>query len=195
MSFSSVRIAIFASGNGSNAQAIINYFSGHPKISVSLIVSNKADAFVLSRAKEAGIPSLLFTYQDFKSGNKVLDTLNEFNIDFIVLAGFLLKVPHIIIDKYPQKILNIHPALLPKFGGKGMFGSHVHEAVLAEKEKESGITIHFVNNEYDKGDILFQARCPVMPDDTPETLASRIHTLEHKHFPAIIEKVITGQMS
>ena len=185
-----VHIAIFASGSGTNAQNIIEYFSGRNDITVSLVLSNKEDAYVLKRAQMLNVPSIVFSPKELKETDIVETKLLENKIDFIVLAGFLLMVPAKLIKKFPDKIINIHPALLPKYGGKGMYGEHVHEAVLANGEKESGISIHYINEKYDEGNIIFQERCKVQINDTPETLATRIHELEHKYFPQVIEKVI-----
>lgn len=183
-------IAIFASGAGSNAQQIINRFGNHPTIKVALIVCNKPGAGVLTIAKKHGIPSLLIEKEVFFKGNAYLDVLQQHNIHFIVLAGFLWKVPVALIKAYPQKIVNIHPALLPAYGGKGMYGHFVHEAVIANKETQSGITIHYVDELYDHGAVIKQAACTVTQIDTPETLAAKIHVLEHEHFPQVIEEVI-----
>jgi len=184
------KIAIFASGSGTNAENIIKYFNDNNNIEISLVLSNKKDAYVLQRAKNNNIQSFIFSSKDLQNTSIVLDKLKEEEIDFIVLAGFLLKIPQQIIEAYPNKILNIHPALLPKYGGKGMYGDFVHKAVIANKEKESGITIHFVNDKYDEGAIVFQAKCCIEESDTPESLAQKIHHLEYEHFPKIIEKVI-----
>ena len=184
------RIAIFASGAGSNARKIIEHFSHHQKVWVELVVCNKPQAGVLKIAEEHGIPTLLIEKEQFFRGNAYVDELKEQRIDFIVLAGFLWKIPVALIRAYPQQIINIHPALLPKHGGKGMYGRFVHEAVISNKEKESGISIHYVDEVYDHGEIIFQASCEVMTDDSPETLAQRIYTLEHKHFAAEIEKLL-----
>jgi len=185
------QIAIFASGAGSNAQAIINYFKSHPSIRIALIVSNKAQAGVLSIAQRENIPSLIVEKEKFFRGDAYLPELKKANIDFIVLAGFLWKVPEKLIVAYRNAIVNIHPALLPKYGGKGMYGEKVHETVIANKEKESGITIHYVDEHYDNGDIILQASCPVLPDDNPNSLAQRIHKLEHANYPATIEKILS----
>ncbi len=185
-------VAILASGSGSNAENIIQYFAGNDDIDFRLIVSNKFDAYVHERAKKLGIPSYTFSRMDFEDG-KVLELLKEEQIDFIILAGFLLKVPENLLRAYPDKIVNIHPALLPKFGGKGMYGSHVHEAVVAAKEKESGITIHYVNENYDEGQIIFQAKCEVLPTDTPDDVAEKVHALEYEFFPKVIEKILSEQ--
>ncbi|HOF98737.1 MAG: phosphoribosylglycinamide formyltransferase [Paludibacteraceae bacterium] len=185
----SKNIALFASGSGSNAENIIRYFTGNSDFSFPLIISNNEKAFVHERAKKLGVPSLTFPREDFIDGGKILNLLQEKNIDAIVLSGFLLKIPDSIIEAYPQKIVNIHPALLPKFGGKGMYGMKVHRAVLEAGEKETGITIHYVNSNYDEGDIIFQAKCPVLPDDTPESVAQRVHALEYEFFPRIIAEI------
>ena len=186
-------IAIFASGSGSNAENIANYFSGSKNVSVKLILSNKADALVHERAKKLGIASLTCAKREFdEGGGRVLEILRGAGIDFIVLAGFLLKVPAALIEAYPQKILNIHPALLPKYGGKGMYGDNVHKAVVAAGEKESGVTIHYVNEHYDEGQVIFQAKCEVLPTDTYQDVADKVHKLEYEYFPPIIESIING---
>ena len=184
------KIAILASGEGTNAERIIRYFLEKRTAEVALVITNKAQAGVLKRADRLSVPSLILTAQEFADG-KALEALHQYNIEIIVLAGFLLKVPDTILHDYPNKIVNIHPALLPKFGGKGMYGVRVHEAVLAAGENESGITIHYINEEYDEGGILFQTACPVQSDDTPETLAARVHQLEYEHFPQIIERILS----
>lgn len=184
------RIAIFASGSGTNAEQIISYFNGHASVEVGLVLSNKSDAYVLERAKNHGIPSFVFNRHEFYETTVIPDLLREKGITFVVLAGFLWMVPDSLLAMYPGKILNIHPALLPLHGGKGMYGMKVHEAVIASGADESGITIHLVDDRYDAGSIVFQAKCPVLPGDTPETLAMRIHQLEYRYFPEMIEKVI-----
>jgi phosphoribosylglycinamide formyltransferase 1 len=184
------KLAIFASGSGTNAQRIIEYFKGHPEISVSIVLSNKPDASVLQRAKSLSVESMVFSRKEFYETNLVLQKLYDINIDFIILAGFLWLIPEIVLDAYNGKIINIHPALLPKYGGKGMYGMRVHEAVLQSGDKESGITIHYVNEKYDDGQILFQAKCAVDLNDTPESLAARIHELEYTYFPKVIESVL-----
>lgn len=184
-----VNLAVFASGNGTNAENIIRYFKDNEQIRVTLILSNNKNAYVHTRAKNLGVPSYTFSKEDFERGYPVLQKLREYQIDFIVLAGFLLKVSDPILKAYPQRIINIHPALLPKYGGKGMYGERVHKAVLEAGEKESGITIHYVNERYDEGDIIFQACCPVLPSDTCEELAQRVHQLEYEYYPKIIEKI------
>lgn len=186
------KIAILASGEGTNAERIIRYFSEKRTAEVALVITNKAQAGVLKRSDRLGVPSLVITAQGFADG-EALGALHRFHIDFIVLAGFLLKVPAPVLHDYPEKIVNIHPALLPKFGGKGMYGARVHEAVIAAGEKESGITIHYIDEHYDEGSVIFQATCPVMPGDTPDTLATRVHQLEYEYFPKVIEGVIQGK--
>lgn len=188
------KIAILASGEGTNAERIIRYFSEKRTAEVALVITNKTQAGVLKRTEKLNVPSLIITAREFADG-EALKALHRYNIDFIVLAGFLLKVPDTILHDYPNKIVNIHPALLPKFGGKGMYGARVHEAVIAAGEKESGITIHYIDAHYDEGNTIFQATCPVLPDDTPDTLAARVHQLEYKYFPQIIEAVIPGKSS
>lgn len=188
------KIAIFASGSGSNAENIIQYFIQKPEICVKRIFSNVPDAYVLERAKKYNLPTVIFNKEELRNPEKILRQLQEEEIDFIILAGFLWLMPPCITAAYPNRIVNIHPALLPAYGGKGMFGQHVHEAVLAAGEKESGITIHYVNDRYDEGTTIFQARCPVLPEDTPEDLAARVHELEYKHFPRIIEEIITHNL-
>ena len=185
-----MNIAIFASGSGSNAENIIQYFSGRNDVCFPVILSNKENAGIHERAKKLGVPSICFTSQELKETDSVLKILETHQIDIIVLAGFLLKIPTYLIDAYPNKIINIHPALLPKYGGKGMYGAYVHEAVIAAGEKESGITIHYINEVYDAGQIIFQAKCDVLPTDTAETLAMKVHALEYENFPQVIEKLI-----
>lgn len=185
------RIAIFASGSGSNAQRIIEYFSSNGEAQVSAIYCNNPLAFVLERAKQFGIPDVVFNRDSFYNSLKILEDLKNREIDWVVLAGFLWLIPQSILEAFPGRIINIHPALLPEYGGKGMYGFKVHEAVIAAGEKQSGITIHFVNEHYDKGDIIFQATCPIIPNDSPEKLAQKIHALEHEHYPQVISKLIT----
>lgn len=184
------KIAIFASGSGSNAENIIIFFAKNPKIGVDSVFSNVSDAFVLERAKKYNIPTFTFNRNELKQPEFVLAKMKERGIDFIVLAGFLWLMPDSIIQAFPNKIINIHPALLPAYGGKGMYGAKVHEAVIAAKEKKSGITIHYVNEHYDDGAIIFQATCEITPQDTPDTLAAKIHELEYKYFPEVIESVV-----
>lgn len=185
------KIAIFASGAGSNAEKIIHHLQNHPSIHVALVVCNKPGAGVLSIAGQQGIPALLIERERFFRGDSYLPVLQkEYGIRFIVLAGFLWKIPDALVAAYPGSMINIHPALLPKYGGKGMYGMHVHEAVIAAGEKESGITIHFVNEHFDDGEAIFQATCPIEPGDTPEILAQKVHALEHRYFPGIVEQVV-----
>lgn len=181
------RIAIFASGSGSNAEAIIQYFKGNPSIKVSLVLSNNPDAFVLERAKKASIKAVTFTREEYKVPGKVVHELAMENITHIVLAGFLWLVPEYLIKLYPDRIVNIHPALLPKFGGKGMYGNRVHEAVKLAGEKETGITIHLVNEHYDDGKVLFQASCPVETHYSAADIAKCVLALEHRYYPQVIE--------
>jgi phosphoribosylglycinamide formyltransferase-1 len=191
------RIALFASGAGSNAQTIIDYFhspgikeNSRHHIEIALIACNKPGAGVISIASKEHIPVLMIEKERFFQGDGYVKELKEKQINFIVLAGFLWKIPDTLIKAYPQRIINIHPALLPAYGGKGMYGNNVHAAVIAAGEKESGITIHYVDGHYDNGDIIFQAKCPVLPGDTAHSLAQRIHELEHAHFSRVIEGVI-----
>jgi phosphoribosylglycinamide formyltransferase 1 len=184
------QIAIFASGAGSNAREIIRHFRNHPSVRVALIVCNKPGAGVLQIAEDEKIPTLILEKESFFRGDAYTDYLRAAEIDFIVLAGFLWKIPDRLIKAYPGKIINIHPALLPKFGGKGMYGAHVHESVIQAGEKESGITIHYVDEHYDHGQPIFQAKVKVEQTDTPETLAARIHQLEHKYYPNVIEDIL-----
>jgi phosphoribosylglycinamide formyltransferase-1 len=188
--FSTKQIAIFASGAGSNAQKIIEYFQNHSSIKVALIVSNKKEAGVLSIATKNNIPFIIIDKETFFKGDGYIGELQHRSINFIVLAGFLWKIPNSLIAAFPDKILNIHPALLPNYGGKGMYGHFVHEAVIAAKEKESGITIHFVDEQYDHGNTIFQAKCSVSSTDTPDSLAQKIHQLEHQYFAPVIEKIL-----
>jgi phosphoribosylglycinamide formyltransferase-1 len=190
ISSTNTMIAIFASGAGSNAQKIIDHFRGHPTIKIGLIVCNKEGAGVLSIAKKEHIETLLIDKESFFRGDAFVPELEEHDIDFIVLAGFLWKIPVKLIQAYSNKIINIHPALLPKYGGKGMYGNFVHEAVIAAKDTESGITIHYVDELYDHGGVIFQANCTLDKSDTAASLAKKIHILEHLHYPRIVEEVI-----
>ena len=185
-------IALFASGSGTNAENIARYFQENDNISISVVLSNKADAFVLERAKNLNIPTVVFSKKEMEETDKILQILTKYKIDFIVLAGFLLKIPAYLVEAFPRRIINIHPALLPKYGGKGMYGRFVHEAVIANREKESGITIHFVNEYYDEGAIIFQAKCLISSTDTPDDVARKIHELEYEYFPKTLEEVIEG---
>lgn len=185
------RIAIFASGTGTNAENIIKHFRNHETIAVALIACNKPTAGVLSVAARENIPTLLIEKEQFFRGTGYLPELRQHHINFLVLAGFLWKIPNSLISAFPNAIINIHPALLPRYGGKGMFGMKVHESVVDAGEKESGITIHYVDEHYDNGDIIFQEKCTVSPGDTAETLAAKVHQLEYQHFPRVIEQVIS----
>ena len=182
------RIAIFASGSGTNAQKIIEHFSMNKDVVVDSLWSNNENAYALIRAEKLGVETFTFDRDELYRGNEMLDNLLDRRIDMIVLAGFLWLIPQNLTELFT--IINIHPALLPKYGGKGMYGMSVHKAVLSSKDKESGITIHRVNLNYDEGDIVFQATCPVLSNDTPETLAARIHELEHLHYPRVIEEIL-----
>ncbi len=188
-----IHLAVFASGAGSNAQKIIEHFRNHQQVKVELVVCNKPGAGVLDIAVKAGIPYMLLDKETFFRGNAYVPELQRAKINWIVLAGFLWKLPAALLAAFPGHIINIHPALLPKYGGKGMYGNFVHQAVLEAQEMHSGITIHYVDEHYDHGDVIFQAECPVDKSDTPETLAGKIHQLEHQHYPAIIEQVVLGK--
>jgi formyltetrahydrofolate-dependent phosphoribosylglycinamide formyltransferase len=186
-----VHVGIFASGTGSNARKIMEHFQHHPGIKVNLLVSNKPGAGALHHAADFGISTLIIEKERFFNDDAYVAEMHAAHIDYIILAGFLWKIPTALIAAYPQKIINIHPALLPKYGGKGMYGKHVHEAVIAAGEKESGITIHFVDEQYDHGATIFQATCPVLENDNADDLAARIHHLEHQHFATVIEQEIS----
>ncbi len=184
-------IAIFASGTGSNARKIIEHFKGHSSIKIHLVVSNKPKAPVLEMAASHGISTLVIERTTFYKTKNILHELSLFQIDFIVLAGFLWLVPTYLVAAFPKKIVNIHPALLPKYGGKGMYGMHVHRAVWAAKEPTSGITIHYVNEQYDEGDVIYQAECPLSGAECPESIAQRVLKLEHEHFSRTIEEILS----
>jgi phosphoribosylglycinamide formyltransferase-1 len=184
------KIAVFASGSGTNAENIANYFANNQGIKVVLVISNNPLAGVHARITPLGIPSATFSTQEFAVGDEILQKLAEFQVDWIILAGFLKKIPDKIRNAYPDRIINIHPALLPKHGGQGMYGMNVHKAVIAASDKESGITIHYINENYDEGQIIFQASCPVLPSDTPEDVASKVHALEYKYYPEVIDSVL-----
>lgn len=185
------KIAVFASGSGSNAQKIIEYFQNQPHAEVALVLSNNPNAGVLERAASFGVPTYVFNRSTFYNTNEVIQELQNHQITFVVLAGFLWLTPANLVQAYPHRIINIHPALLPKFGGKGMYGHFVHEAVVQAGESESGITIHYVNEHYDEGQIIFQARCALDKDDTPDEVAHKVQVLEHQHFPEVIAKIIS----
>lgn len=185
------KIAILASGSGSNAENIANYFKGSDYAQVSFIIANNPQAYVLERAKKLGIEAAVVSKADFMEADGVIAMLRERDIDFVVLAGFLLLVPQKLIAAYPSRIVNIHPALLPKHGGKGMYGDNVHKAVVKCGDTESGITIHLIDAEYDKGTTFFQAKCKVLPTDTPDDVATKVHALEYEHFPRVIADIIS----
>jgi phosphoribosylglycinamide formyltransferase 1 len=184
------RLAVFLSGNGSNAEKIFSYFKDHKSIDVGLVLSNNSEALGLQRAAKFNIPTHTFTKQQFRESDEVLDWLKEAEITHIVLAGFLWMIPLNLIKAFPNRIINIHPALLPKFGGKGMYGIKVHEAVKAADETKTGITLHEVNEKYDEGKIIFQVTCDVLPTDTPTLIARKVQELEHAHYPREIERWI-----
>lgn len=188
-----IYLAIFASGNGSNARRIMEYFHGHREIAVALLVCNKPGAGVIAHAEKWGIPVLMIDRERFFRGDAYLSVLHQHRIGWIALAGFLWKVPEQVVAAYAGKMINIHPALLPNYGGKGMYGEHVHTAVLTSGEKESGITIHLVNEHFDEGEILFQEKCSVEPGDTTACLAKKIHELEHHHYAPVLEKTILSR--
>jgi phosphoribosylglycinamide formyltransferase 1 len=186
------RVAIFASGNGTNAEAIIKHFQHHLSITIALVLSNNKEANVLVRAAKLNVPTFTFNKLEFKDSVRVLSKLQTQEITHIVLAGFMWLVPSYLVMAYPTKIINIHPALLPKYGGKGMYGASVHEAVKTNNESMTGITIHLVNEHYDEGKILLQKSCHVLPSDSPEDIANKVHTLEHEWYPRQIEEWIVG---
>ena len=183
-------IAIFASGYGSNAENLIRFFAGRDSAQVALVLTNKENAYVVNRARSLQVPCCVCPKEDWVTGERVLAVLQEYHVDFIVLAGFLMRVPDLLLQVYPHRIVNIHPALLPKYGGKGMYGMRVHEAVVAAGERQTGITIHYINEHYDEGAIIFQASCPVHPNDTPEDLAARVHALEYEYYPKVVEEIL-----
>lgn len=185
-----IRIAVFASGSGTNAENLIRYFNDADDARVVLVMTNKPGAGVVGRAEALGVPVRVFNPAELNDNEGVRGILSGLGIDYIVLAGFLLKIPSILIREWNGRIINIHPALLPKYGGKGMYGHHVHRAVIDAGERESGISIHLVNENYDEGSVLFQAQCPVSADDTPESLAERVHELEYRYFPAVVKEQI-----
>ena len=184
------RLVIFASGSGTNAENIIRFFQDHGNVSVDLVLSNNPHAKVLERAKNLNVSALSFNRKAFYQDYTVTRILKDINPDLIILAGFLWKFPESILNHFPNKVINIHPALLPKYGGKGMYGMHVHNAVVENKEPETGITIHFVNENYDEGAIIFQAKCKVEPNETPENVAAKIHELEMEHFPKVVNSLL-----
>lgn len=185
-------IAIFVSGSGTNCENIIRHFSGHQQVNIALVLSNRADAYALVRAQRLGVPTAVVSKNEFNDEKKMNSLLDSYHIDFIVLAGFLLMVPSFLIRRYDHRMLNIHPALLPKHGGKGMYGHHVHEAVKAAGDTETGMTVHWVSDVCDGGEIIAQFSTPLSPDDTPDDIAHKEHLLEMEHFPKVIEKTILG---
>jgi phosphoribosylglycinamide formyltransferase-1 len=192
MNQSNKKIAIFASGSGSNAEQITNHFhsQAQKKIEIVLILTNKSDAFVLERAEKLNVPSIVFSREDFYKSDRIVTILTEHQVDLVVLAGFLWLVPANLLTAFPNRIINIHPALLPKYGGKGMYGEKVHQAVVKNKETETGITIHLVDEIYDNGTVLKQAKCGVASEDSPQDVAEKIHQLEYDYFPITIEKYL-----
>ena len=186
------RIALFASGSGTNAENIIRYFFYHETITVSAVFTNRADAPVSEKAGKYGVPAVVFSRKELYEENRVQSLLSDVKADMVVLAGFLWLIPKEIIRQFPGAVINIHPALLPKYGGKGMYGKKVHQAVIESGDKESGITIHYVNERYDEGDIIHQEKCEVEPQDTPETLAEKVHKLEYEAYPEVIESLMMG---
>lgn len=192
MSLKKFRIAVFASGSGTNAEEVFKYFKDHASIEVVMLLSNNSNAYALQRAKNYNIKNYLFSRKEFMEGRLLMEYLKGADVTHIVLAGFLWLIPNYLIRAFPERIINIHPALLPKFGGKGMYGSKVHEAVKACREQETGITIHLVNDRYDEGKILFQGKCAITQNDSPEQIAACVQKLEHEHYPKVIEKWILG---
>ena len=190
MSYQLKRIAVFASGAGTNAENLIRYFRNSKVAGVEVVFTNKPDAGVIQRARKLEVPCIIFNRNQFYESDEIINLLKEKKIDWIVLAGFLWKIPPALIAAFPGRIVNIHPALLPEFGGKGMYGSHVHEAVIRSGAGESGISIHLVDENYDRGKIIFQAKIKVEKDDSPESLTQKIHGLEYKHFPVVVETLI-----
>lgn len=190
----SVNLALFASGSGSNVENINNHFKNNAHIKISVVICNNPNAYVIERCKKLQLDCVLIDKERYKNPAFLLQIFEEKKIDYIILAGFLWLIPKYLVDAYPQKIVNIHPALLPKFGGKGMYGMHVHQAVANAKENETGISIHYVNEHYDEGNIIFQSKVEVLATDTPEMIAEKVHKLEYEHFPKVIEKVIEGKI-
>ncbi len=186
------RIVLFASGSGSNVENIVHYFQDRPNVTIAGVLTNKRDAKVIDRCNRLNISALYFNSHAFYNTDCVLDILRALNPDLIVLAGFLWKIPHNLIQSFPNKIINIHPALLPKYGGKGMYGMNVHKAIKENKEIETGITIHYVNENYDEGGIIHQAKIEIVPEDTPGTIAQKVHELEYEHFPKVIDQLLNG---
>jgi len=188
-----VNLAIFVSGSGTNCENIIRYFQNNQQVNISLVISNKADAYALVRAKHLNVETAVLPKSDFNNRELVLGLMSDHRIDFIVLAGFLLMIPDWLIDAYEHRMVNLHPALLPKFGGKGMYGHHVHESVKAAGESETGMTVHWVSNVCDGGEIIEQYKTAISPDDTPDDIAEKEHELEMEHFPKVIERVLLNE--
>lgn len=188
-----VNLAIFVSGSGTNCENIIRYFQNNKQVNISLVISNKADAYALVRAKHLNVETAVLPKSDFNNRELVLGLMSDHRIDFIVLAGFLLMIPDWLIDAYEHRMVNLHPALLPKFGGKGMYGHHVHESVKAAGESETGMTVHWVSNVCDGGEIIEQYKTAISPDDTPDDIAEKEHELEMEHFPKVIERVLLNE--
>lgn len=184
------KIALFASGSGSNVENIYNYFLPQSDVTIELVLTNNPKAYVLERCQKLGIETYVFNRTDFYESDHISKILRTKEIDLVVLAGFLWLIPPHLVTNFPNKIINIHPALLPKYGGKGMYGNYVHEAVVANRENESGITIHYVNEKYDDGAIIFQAKTALDANETPESVAKKIHALEYHHFPIVIDKIL-----
>ncbi|MBO7142318.1 MAG: phosphoribosylglycinamide formyltransferase [Bacteroidales bacterium] len=183
-------VTIFASGSGSNAENIFNYFKDSKLVRIGLVITDNPKAFVIERCRRHSVPCLVLSKRLIDDADFMLGVLRDFRTNFVVLAGYIKLVPDYIVSAFDQRIVNIHPSLLPKHGGKGMYGSRVHQSVLDCGDKESGITIHFIDNDYDRGSVIFQAKCPVLPDDTADSLAQRVHALEYEHYPRIIEDTI-----
>jgi phosphoribosylglycinamide formyltransferase-1 len=192
MEKSTIRLAIFASGNGSNAEQIAHYFEDIEEVEIVRIYSNKSEAYVLERAKNLQIPSMVFSGKELRESDQVLQQLQADKTDYIILAGFLLLIPEYLIQAFPNRIINIHPALLPDYGGKGMYGMNVHKAVKASGDRQTGITIHFVNEHYDEGQVIFQAFTRIAENDSPEDIASKVHALEYAHYPKVIHQILGG---
>lgn len=190
ITMASINLSVFASGSGTNCENLIRYFQTSEHIRVSLVVSNKADALVLQRAQRLGVPSVVVPKADLANPDVIMPLLRQYHIDFIVLAGFLPLVPDYIVKAYPRRIVNIHPSLLPKYGGKGMWGHHVHEAVKAAGESETGMTVHYVSDVCDSGEIIAQFKVALSPNDTPDDIAAKEHVLEMEHFPKVVEQVV-----
>ena len=185
-----INVAIFVSGSGTNCEAVIRHFAGSETVKISLVLSNRPDAYALVRARNLGIPTVVMPKKEFNDESRLMPLMKEFGIGFIVLAGFLLVVPDFLINAYDHRMINLHPALLPKFGGIGMYGHHVHEAVKAAGETETGMTVHYVSNKVDGGEIIAQFSTPLEPDDTPDDIAAKEHVLEMQHFAQIVDQVI-----